>query len=121
MILKEKVTEAIELSQKIPIYNAFDESTMNHFNIVLREIKRFSFASDTPTRIKAEIDRLLIIHPEKIDEQIGYVNPFERIVINKFGGPMYSFNTIFSKKDIQKRKYVLKNYFKLEKILRMLK
>jgi|GEM_PF-6551690 len=118
--IRDKVKEAIDLTQKISFYNAFDEGTMNHFNITLREIKRFIYNSKLSPRVVNEIENLTIIPPDIIDQEIGYVNPFERMTINKFGGPMFSFETIFSKKDIQKRKYVLKNYFKLEKILQML-
>jgi len=121
MLLKEKIIEAIELSQKIPKYDAFDEGTMNHFNISLREIKRFAYDERISPDLVIEIEKILIIHPENIDKEIGHINFLDRLTINRFGGPRYSFESFFSKRDIQKRAYVLRNNFQLQKLLHLIK
>ena len=121
MILKKILEESIDLSQKISKYDAFDEGTMNHFNIALREVKRFIYNDSLPPNIVSEIEKILIIHPEDIIKEIGSVSFLDRLTINKFIGPKYRFEFIFTKRDIQKRAYVFKNYLQLEKIMRLIK
>ena len=121
MLLRKSVEGAIEISQKIKIYNAFDAGTINHFNAALREVKRHEFLDSTKHEVVMLIQTIRIIDPSEFEAETETLSFLDRLFYNRWSGPLFSFQTIFSSKDLLEKKYVFDNYMILENVLRKIK